>query len=1059
MRYKSYIILLIFMQVGNFVSYSQINTKFDQALQYTPPPTPEVAAFRDISNYNVSEYSGIANTSIPLYTVKYRDIEIPINLTYGSNGIKVAQEASWVGLGWNLSVGGSIDEVFSTQRNLRGFPGIKISQSTFDKIQAGGVTDSYVSNPFPSIFPAEFPNTGFSHRLNENYESKTIVEGDAGSPPILSFNFLGFSGSFFAHPVDNRFVVMNAHQELKIEQIDYGFKITDTNSNQYFFKALTSSGFSSGNGHVNRSYLLQKIILRNKEEIIFKYSDPYQSNTLSYNDVVTAHLENMNGQEYYSTNSFRNGPYMHSSSPEYRVVYHYNSYLTEIITPRETIKFSLGEREDLKSVGNYIQGVNVSKFNDAKRVDNISILDSKGITFKRFEFTYDYFVSNLITNESVCNLQDGINSNYTADYDVVRLTDSWNNKRLKLLSLKEVAVSYVSGSKVENEMPKYTFSYYEDKQFPNKISKSIDYWGYYNAQSNTRLLPKPILLPRDISSKLPNDIINKCTANRGVNTYYCDALMLKKITFPTGGSQEFYYSPNDFCNTKVFSTVDFDNNNSNPTNNKGAGCRIDKIIFSNESGPVKQRKFFYTDNSSVSTGRLLSKLRFWATEGRDYLALIDTYEAPYDNVTKLYYEHALYSFLTIGANSSAPYSLIFANTVGYDRVDVQDQDIISKVAQTLSSGTTKKYFYNEELAVRFNTNDLRIPVFTSFLNGKIKREEYCKGNGVTPFKTIDYEYSEVINKEFFGIIGYQVIDNPEVLWRTCLFCSKNCICDIETDRCGYIYNFYRYLIPCKLYNLKSATETEVFGAYLSNPGVTASKTTSYSYNSLSPFLTKSKIDEQSDGSKIFTNYTYSSDVASAYNETTLATLNLMRDKNIVDKPLAIDYKLNDTLLLSKNIINYTFSNDILVAASSYEKNNVAVDPFNYSIYDKYDSKGNVTQYHKFGDVPNVILWGYNQTLPIASIENSTLDEVITAFGGVLPDFKDGGLTAAQVTTLRAIAKYRVTTYTHNILFGITSQTDPNGVSKFYEYDAFGRLICIKDDAGNIVKAYTYNYKR
>lgn len=52
----------------------------------------------------------------------------------------------------------------------------------------------------------------------------------------------------------------------------------------------------------------------------------------------------------------------------------------------------------------------------------------------------------------------------------------------------------------------------------------------------------------------------------------------------------------------------------------------------------------------------------------------------------------------------------------------------------------------------------------------------------------------------------------------------------------------------------------------------------------------------------------------------------------------------------------------------------------------------------------------------------------------------------------------MTTYTYSPLLGTTSETDPSGKSKIYDFDGLGRLLDIRDQYGNLVKQYSYQYQ-
>jgi len=54
---------------------------------------------------------------------------------------------------------------------------------------------------------------------------------------------------------------------------------------------------------------------------------------------------------------------------------------------------------------------------------------------------------------------------------------------------------------------------------------------------------------------------------------------------------------------------------------------------------------------------------------------------------------------------------------------------------------------------------------------------------------------------------------------------------------------------------------------------------------------------------------------------------------------------------------------------------------------------------------------------------------------------------------------KMTSYTFEPLVGMTSQCDPNSRIVYYEYDNLQRLKVVRDQYGNVVKTYEYNYKQ
>lgn len=153
---------------------------------------------------------------------------------------------------------------------------------------------------------------------------------------------------------------------------------------------------------------------------------------------------------------------------------------------------------------------------------------------------------------------------------------------------------------------------------------------------------------------------------------------------------------------------------------------------------------------------------------------------------------------------------------------------------------------------------------------------------------------------------------------------------------------------------------------------------------------------------------------------------------------------------------------------SYDLHNVASTEVTY---DQYDNKGNLQQYTTKDGISTVIIWGYNQTQPIAKITGAKLSDIQQFLIGSIVNASD--LDASNPSTEPALitalddfrknsnmANYQISTYTYDPLIGVTSITPPSGIREVYLYDTANRLKEIRENsaAGKLLKEFKYNYK-
>ncbi|WP_162800982.1 hypothetical protein [Chryseobacterium sp. KLBC 52] len=247
-------------------------------------------------------------------------------------------------------------------------------------------------------------------------------------------------------------------------------------------------------------------------------------------------------------------------------------------------------------------------------------------------------------------------------------------------------------------------------------------------------------------------------------------------------------------------------------------------------------------------------------------------------------------------------------------------------------------------------------------------------------------------------------------------------------------------------------------------------TTEYSYNNTSHYQMTSQKTTLSDQIVTGISYRYAHDKANQK----LITANMIG--------IPLETETTQTIGTASKTLSKTetkYDNPLNLLPSSVLSYDFQNNPSTEVIYDQYDSKGNLQQYTAKNGLSTVIIWGYNQTQPIAKIEGAKLTDIQQSLMDAIVNASNTDALAAPnndettflsaLNTFRAntaLSAYQITTYTYDPLVGVRSITSPSGISEYYIYDPSNRLQEIrqqeKDSSGNMIyktlKEFKYNYK-
>jgi Family of unknown function (DUF5977) len=322
--------------------------------------------------------------------------------------------------------------------------------------------------------------------------------------------------------------ILIPYQPLKIEKTgDYTigtpFRITDDNGYKYTYD--THQGVTATSKSSESGYVSLPLNLGNDFETT-KFLDKIQD----YNDITLFTFQ-------YETSNFSTSKTNYSQKCEYRdganVDEHKTIYSEYRITQnKKTIKKII-----------YNEGYVIFKKSTLPRLDitnefslgEIAFFNNNDVLLKKIKFEYNYFTNSENNNKKL------------------RLNKIWEEDPL--------------GNKSNN----YLFEY--DERLPIN-GNDQDHWGFWNGANNTNLIPARAYIGAQYAN-----------ANRTPNKDYTQALILKKVIMPTGGSKEFAYENNYYW--RIFG------NATTPDSTIAGGLRIKKIITNDGDNDLSNNTIKY----------------------------------------------------------------------------------------------------------------------------------------------------------------------------------------------------------------------------------------------------------------------------------------------------------------------------------------------------------------------------------------------------------------------------------------------------------------------------------
>lgn len=959
-------------------------------------PSPVAQTFMRYGEIPVDYSTGVPNIEIPIFTVEEKKLRVPISISYHASGIKVNDIASEVGLGWTLNCGGLVSRSINSQPDEKG------SLRTYDNA-------------------AEFL-AGLHSAADQGYNQATnCMDGLRNFENFYNWNFLnnedlmkdrffyrlpGGASGVFTYDFVSDDVILLPLRPIKIEKVlgqsgtltlIESFKITDDNGTIYTFQSYIANPAVG----ITEWFVKEMVSADGTDTIKFNYvlqpANVPTPGIIQHHYQGPAQPETLNCHPFDPLSSMSQflSPYPQFTTP----------VLESVISSSAVVRFEYAGRDD---------------FDYLKRLTKITVSPAgESRIVKTVHFNPRYFG---LTNE---------------------------NRRL---GLDNVVVS--SPNDPEPQTYRFTYESQVLPPYPFKMTYptySEDYWGYYNDN-----------IGGSSSSLIPSDFISHTIdkqyyggnreADATSNQYYARACLLKEIRYPTGGKTVFEF---ERCLKENLYPYKAD-----PAKRHGyvGGFRVARVAnYTDENTLANEKAYDY----ELPVARQVNWPFF-----RFRKTVIESGQSGtgYPCYTKFSREH-------LSGSPLLPIEVAPGMPVMYQKVTEYNGTRTNHAGKTVYTYgqpyCPSDYLNHPEHPIEFESPEFYHPYH--YDRGNYVPEMQSKtvysfdGTSYQLVHKEEYEYSKLFaSTHNTGIKLTRTKQFPSIdYW--CFECIGGAVaCSTVIIELAAEYKASAVALDTKSYQEASLlTNHKVYRFDPINPNQYEWASTTYVYNGDNLAVTD-VVTTSSKQHALRTVYKYPHDFGAVEPYKTMVTKNNVRP--VIEQ---VDYNDTELQLIRRIRTNYkNWGNEVIEPELIQVQNGTQGFLESRITYHSYDSRGNITEVSRTDDSPKTYIWGYNGVYPVAETVGSDY-ATVTSFVN-LDMLKDAAqysdqqirneLDKIRLGLFSFGRPFSITTYTYDPLVGMTSKTDSNGKTTYYEYSN-GRLIAIRDHEFNIVKAYDYHYRK